>query len=275
MNTIDLNQNNIPLTSTLLAYMQSAYKMLELMGQMFGSKLVLTGCTEVVGACDAGVVLIDGEIMPFDGGPLSTYVRVQTTPLTVTVQDGSYTKTEKKLIFGTGTGSFLYADLKRIPTLESVSAQISNKVDVVAGKGLSTNDFTAALLTKLNGIAENANNYIHPIGHNIGDLNFNALEVVSAGGVSAAGQMMYANGLPCYSIKEATGKYKISHNLNSFNYWVIAHTHAFEGSPIHINTITRRADDFTLTTSDDTSYNDTAFEFIIVKINGLEIGYLI
>jgi len=31
-----------------------------------------------------------------------------------------------------------------------------------AGKGLSTNDFTNELLAKLNGIEENANNYIHP-----------------------------------------------------------------------------------------------------------------
>ena len=39
---------------------------------------------------------------------------------------------------------------------------LPNKVDVVEGKGLSTNDFTNELLAKLNGIEENANKYVHP-----------------------------------------------------------------------------------------------------------------
>lgn len=40
--------------------------------------------------------------------------------------------------------------------IEQLNAAIGNKVDKVDGKGLSTNDFTTALLTKLNGIAEGA-----------------------------------------------------------------------------------------------------------------------
>lgn len=42
---------------------------------------------------------------------------------------------------------------------------VTNKVDKVAGKGLSTNDFTTTLLNKLNGIAEGANKYTHPSTH--------------------------------------------------------------------------------------------------------------
>ncbi|WP_321017773.1 pyocin knob domain-containing protein [Eisenbergiella porci] len=42
---------------------------------------------------------------------------------------------------------------------------VSNKVDKVSGKGLSTNDFTDALLSNLNGIAEGANKYNHPASH--------------------------------------------------------------------------------------------------------------
>lgn len=44
-----------------------------------------------------------------------------------------------------------------------MNAALANKVDVVSGKGLSTNDFTNALLNKLNGIAEGANKYILPV----------------------------------------------------------------------------------------------------------------
>lgn len=37
--------------------------------------------------------------------------------------------------------------------IEALNSAIGNKVDKVSGKGLSTNDFTTALLAKLNGIA--------------------------------------------------------------------------------------------------------------------------
>lgn len=37
-----------------------------------------------------------------------------------------------------------------------------DKVDKVSGKGLSTNDFTAAYKSKLDGIANGANAYTHP-----------------------------------------------------------------------------------------------------------------
>lgn len=41
-------------------------------------------------------------------------------------------------------------------------AKIANKVDKVEGKQLSTEDYTTAEKTKLQGIAANANNYVHP-----------------------------------------------------------------------------------------------------------------
>ena len=41
----------------------------------------------------------------------------------------------------------------------------ANKVDVVYGKGLSTNDYTTTEKNKLAGIAADANNYVHPATH--------------------------------------------------------------------------------------------------------------
>lgn len=57
-----------------------------------------------------------------------------------------------------------YDTLKEIATYieehqeaaDALSAAIGNKVDKVEGKGLSANDFTDALLTKLNGVADGA-----------------------------------------------------------------------------------------------------------------------
>lgn len=46
--------------------------------------------------------------------------------------------------------------------LNSINTDISNKVDKVTGKGLSTEDYTTAEKNKLSGIEANANNYVHP-----------------------------------------------------------------------------------------------------------------
>lgn len=44
----------------------------------------------------------------------------------------------------------------------ALESSISNKVDKITGKSLSTNDYTTEEKNKLAGIAENANNYTHP-----------------------------------------------------------------------------------------------------------------
>ena len=47
----------------------------------------------------------------------------------------------------------------------TITNKLAEKVDKVTGKQLSTEDFTTALLNKLNGIAPGANAYVHPATH--------------------------------------------------------------------------------------------------------------
>lgn len=49
-----------------------------------------------------------------------------------------------------------------VDQLDDTTVDLSGYVEKEAGKGLSHNDFTDALLAKLNGIAEKANLYVHP-----------------------------------------------------------------------------------------------------------------
>ena len=58
-----------------------------------------------------------------------------------------------------------YTSLNVEGALQEVGLSLLNKVDKVAGKGLSTEDYTSTEKTKLSGIAENANNYAHPATH--------------------------------------------------------------------------------------------------------------
>lgn len=49
-----------------------------------------------------------------------------------------------------------------ISNVSGLQAALDGKVNTVSGKGLSTNDYTATEKNKLAGIANNANNYVHP-----------------------------------------------------------------------------------------------------------------
>ena len=70
---------------------------------------------------------------------------------------------------------------------DTLANLLSHKVDKVSGKGLSTNDFTDALLTKLNGIEEGANKYIHPDGRVLGNISVDSLGHVTSVGYKALG----------------------------------------------------------------------------------------
>ena len=73
------------------------------------------------------------------------------------------------LVMNTTTKHYdIYAKIKgdgdnyTMELLDDTTVDLSGKVDKVAGKGLSTNDYTTADKTKLAGIAAGANNYVHP-----------------------------------------------------------------------------------------------------------------
>lgn len=65
-----------------------------------------------------------------------------------------------------GTAWKIYSgDFTGLETTTSVDAKLNTKVDKVAGKDLSSNDYTTTEKNKLAGIATSANNYVHPATH--------------------------------------------------------------------------------------------------------------
>lgn len=114
----------------------------------------------------------------------------------------------------------------------TITNALTNKVDKIAGKQLSTEDFTAALLTKLNGIATGANLYAHPTGdgnsHVPATGTTNNLKVLKAGATAgnfAWGDVAYSEltGIPTniakkYSVAVGNGSatsFVVIHSLNS------------------------------------------------------------
>ncbi|PWL43304.1 MAG: hypothetical protein DBY45_07540, partial [Clostridiales bacterium] len=52
-----------------------------------------------------------------------------------------------------------------IPDIPNLNTELNNRIVKETGKGLSTHDYTTAEKQKLAGIAQNANNYVHPSAH--------------------------------------------------------------------------------------------------------------
>lgn len=95
---------------------------------------------------------------------------------------------------------------------DTLANLLSNKVDKVTGYGLSKNDFTDALLSKLNGIEAGANRYIHPTGgadaaiddaagHVLAGITVNALGHVT----SVSSKTLAAADIPTLSISKVSG----------------------------------------------------------------------
>mgnify|MGYP002290787472 CR=1 FL=1 len=115
--------------------------------------------------------------------------------------------------------SSITPDLTGYATQEWVKQQgyattfaLNRKVDKIEGYGLSKNDFTDALLEKLNGIEEGANKYTHPtngaevtIGAEAGRV-LSAIKVDKLGHVTSVSQKTLAAGdIPMLSIAKISG----------------------------------------------------------------------
>jgi|GEM_PF-6060881 len=95
---------------------------------------------------------------------------------------------------------------------DTLANLLSNKVDKVTGYGLSKNDFTDALLSKLNGIDAGANRYVHPTGGADAAIDDAAGRVLAGITVNALGHVtsvssktLAAADIPTLSISKVSG----------------------------------------------------------------------
>ena len=102
-------------------------------------------------------------------------------------------------------------------------AQLNNKVDKDGSKVLSEKNFTTAYETKLKGIADNANNYVHPTGNGNNHIPQGGAEGQFLG-YSAEGTAKWVNA-PSFSLSTATssalGGIKIGYTQSDKNYPVV------------------------------------------------------
>ena len=92
MNRLDLTQTGgFPLETDKLDFMQDSYTLLQNLATSIGAAFpcIVSGCVVTGGDVSAGIMIIEGEVVNFLGGPLDTNVKIIETVTNETYEDGN------------------------------------------------------------------------------------------------------------------------------------------------------------------------------------------
>nr|WP_315032477.1 hypothetical protein [uncultured Chryseobacterium sp.] len=125
-----LQTGGVPLTNDLMALIEEAYQIFEVLGDLAGNKTILSG-GEIVGSyVNPGVVAIDGKLYYFEGGNLNSTVYVHTEDIKKVFENQELNVLiEKRTVkFGTGTGANNYAwsEFVKLSTLKELQIKLNN-----------------------------------------------------------------------------------------------------------------------------------------------------
>ena len=113
-----------------LDFLQISYReAISAVARAFGSKVIVTGVTDLGTTYTDGWVIIDGELMPFAGGLKTDRIVVEELTDTEIFNDGSiqtvyYTKRAKLGI----TGGFAFSDFIRVDTMSAISQGLKSLI---------------------------------------------------------------------------------------------------------------------------------------------------
>jgi hypothetical protein len=88
-----IKQDSFPLTSDVMEKLQSIAKTTTALANIIGSlqnNYIVEGCSSYNGNTASGIVLIEGELLPFLGGATQSHVEVVETPETLSAFGNSY-----------------------------------------------------------------------------------------------------------------------------------------------------------------------------------------
>lgn len=115
MNRIKPQLQDFALTSTvLLEHLQAAWESIQSAYSLGGGNYILSGCAVNGTNVGSGILVIDGEALPFAGGSANDFVIVTEQEATATVGAGSYTRVLRSARFGTGSGQIGWGTFHRI-----------------------------------------------------------------------------------------------------------------------------------------------------------------
>lgn len=125
-----LQTGGVPLTNDLMADIMQAIQLYDVVGAMAGNLVILTGCEVTGNTVSEGFVAINGEVLPFAGGVVSSKVFVKETEIQKTFEDGNdkVLVLKKSVEFGNAIppNAFDWADFTRLKTLLGIQNLAEN-----------------------------------------------------------------------------------------------------------------------------------------------------
>ncbi len=122
MNKIKFNQTGgFPLDTNVLGFMQAAYQLFNVLGELAGNLSILQGCQQTGTNVSDGVVYINGEILPFKGGAGSKVI-IKSEKTSLQFEDGSSHEVEelRYATFGLSSTSYKWSDFKRLDNIQKL-----------------------------------------------------------------------------------------------------------------------------------------------------------
>lgn len=117
-----------------LAEMQTAYSVFNALGYIAGDKAILSGCVATGSTTSNGFVFVNGEVLPFNGGPTLSTVKIVEQNVNAEFQDGSIKTVHKirTVTFATGSDTMPWADFKRGIATTAIEGLLEQKATTEA-----------------------------------------------------------------------------------------------------------------------------------------------
>lgn len=132
MNKINFTaKDNFPLSSDTMDMMQQMIRSSASMALLGGSNYILSGCVDNGTNVSNGIIVIDGEILPFEGGAKKTKFTIQQTTKTLTAFGVDY---PEAYIYRSAkfsdTGEYTWSDFVQVLT----NKQIEERINALKGE---------------------------------------------------------------------------------------------------------------------------------------------
>lgn len=127
-----LQTDGLPLTADLMDDIQEAYSIFNVLGDIAGNFTILSGC-EISGTLvSPGIVVINGDVLYFEGGTVYGTVFISQEDISkVFKNQQAKVLIEKKTVkFGDASVTYNWTDFVRIQTLRSIKESLATKAEL-------------------------------------------------------------------------------------------------------------------------------------------------
>ena len=117
-----------PVKSERLQELQEAYSIFNDLGYLAGNYAILNGCVVTGSNVSDGVVVMNGEVIAFQGGTLASDVIIVETAISKDFKDGSVKPLHyvRVATFGTSVTSVLWSAFKRVDPILTLMTRLSS-----------------------------------------------------------------------------------------------------------------------------------------------------